>query len=302
MKIVPSCSRCNNPIDQAADPAEGEASYCRKCSELLDDDDDDVGIGNGDSDKSEQTGAGSGAEGSTAPAQKNATTAALEDQQEDQPPAKIIDPELPDNYEILEVFEQCQHGRAYKIRDKNLEKVLIARFVTAGVARLTGGLSIETAAQLLTQINHPHLLTVYDWRTDLKTNCLIMDNAPETSVETIIAKEGFFDLPRAFDVFIQACEGLEELHKQRLVHGFVRPRTIRLAVTSDSKLDAVKVMSFSVTNVFSNNIDQPLKIGRNYTCNDAFYMSPEELNGALPTVSGDIYSLGCVIFHAITGK
>lgn len=267
MKLVPSCESCELPIENESDRIEtADGIMCRSCYEapMTEDEEKD----------------GSGV---------------------DTEKKQIVDPDVPEHYEILEALSECQHGRAFKVKDKNLDADLILRFVTAGVARMTGGLPIETVAQLLTQLNHPHLVTVYDWRTDLKTSCLVMDSPPEKSIQTVIAKEGFFDLPRALEIYIQVCEALEELHKQRMVHGFIRPRTIRLAA-SDSRIENVRVMCFSIANVFNNNLEQPLKIGRNYTCNDVFYMSPEELTGALPTVSADIYSLGCVIFHSITGK
>ncbi|MDZ4836282.1 MAG: serine/threonine-protein kinase [Candidatus Melainabacteria bacterium] len=213
----------------------------------------------------------------------------------------ITDPDVPEHYEILEVCSECQHGKSFLVYDKTLDTKFTLRFVTIGVARLTGGLPIETVAQLLMQQTHPHLATVYDWRTDMKTNCMILDAPTERSVETIIRTEGFLDLPRAIDIMIQVCEGLEELHRVNVVHGYIRPRSLGI-VESSTGIDTAKVTNFSITNILTNNIEQPLKIARNYTCNDVFYMSPEELRGETPTIAADIYSLGCVIFHAITGK
>ncbi len=217
------------------------------------------------------------------------------------PADKLIDPDVPDLYEILERIDECQNGKAFLVRDTSLDAKLVVRFVTAGVARLTGGLPIETVAQLLVKQTHPHLSTVYDWRTDTKTKFLILDAPAEKTLETIIKDEGFLDLPRAIDICIQVCEALEELHKVGVIHGHLRPRTVGI-VESVNKIDTVKLTNFSITNALSNNIEQPLKISRNYTCNDVFYMSPEEFRGECPTMAGDIYNLGCVFFHSITGK
>ncbi|MBX9667431.1 MAG: serine/threonine protein kinase [Candidatus Obscuribacterales bacterium] len=214
---------------------------------------------------------------------------------------RILDPDVPALYEIKHRIEECQNGKAFLVRDTSLDTNLIIRFVTTGVARLTGGLPIEKVAQLLVQETHPHLSTVYDWRTDTKSKYLIVDAPTEKTLESLIKDEGFLDLPRAIEIFIQVCEGLEELHKMGVIHGHLRPRTVGI-VEQDNKIDIVKLTNFSITNTLSNNIEQPLKISRNYTCNDAFYMSPEELRGECPTVSGDIYNLGCVFFHSITGK
>lgn len=213
----------------------------------------------------------------------------------------LHDPDVPVEYEIIAKFADCKNGRAYRVRDKSLGKELIIRFFTAGVARSTGGLPIESVARLLVAQNHPNLQTVYDWLPERGTNCLILDTVPEITVESVIKNEGFFDLGRAIDIFIEVCEGIEELHKQGMIHGFIRPRTIGISV-SDTGVDTAKVTNFSITNAYSNVLDQPLKIGRNYTCHDSFYMSPEEIDGKVVDQASDVYSLGCVLFHAITGK
>jgi len=283
MKLIATCESCGEPIGSSGEQPQGagKALLCAKCraSKLVDDEDDaDFG------------GADSGSEPAAAP-----------------PPPRLVsdvplsDPDVPDNYEILEVLSECQHGKGFLVRDKNLDAKFVLRFVTIGVARLTGGLPIETVASLLCQQNHPHISTVYDWRTDLSKNCLVLDPPAERNLQTIIQNEGFLDLPRALDIFIQVCEALEDLHKVSVVHGHLRPRSIGI-VESENKIDTVKVTNFSIANLVANNVEQPLKISRNYTCNDVFYMSPEELRDEVPSIPADIYSLGCVMFHSITGK
>lgn len=218
-----------------------------------------------------------------------------------QKPEPLFDEDVPDFYEILEVIPTCAHGKAFIVHDNNMNAPLLLRFVTIGVARLTGGLPIETVANLLVQQDHPHLTTVYDWKNHKSKNYLILDPPPQKNLETVIQNEGFLDLPRAIDVFIQVCEALEVLHKISVVHGHIRPRSIGI-VEQSKTVDTVKVTNFSITSVSSNNIEQPVKVSRNYTCNDIFYMSPEEIRGDVPSIGSDIYSLGCVIFHSITGK
>ncbi len=292
IKLVATCRRCGLPLG-ASNDSPSSKQICSKCLEAqaLDEEDDEADeapiiLKTNVSKKS---------------AESNESADSKPQPETSRKAEPIIDPDVPDQYEILDVFPECQHGKGYLVHDKVLDTKLTVRFVTIGVARSTGGLPIETVAQLLMQQTHPHLATVYDWRTDMKTNCMILDGPTPRSVETIIKTEGFLDLPRAIEIFIQVCEGLEELHKVNVVHGHIRPRTLGI-VESKNGIDTAKVTNFSISNVFANNIEQPLKISRNYTCNDVFYMSPEELRGETPSISADIYSLGCVMFHAITGK
>lgn len=296
IKIVTTCTKCGARLDAAGKASQTRGSrphsnlkvasnLCAQCrADALDDDDDD-----GDS---------------TVAADRDSTVAAESDRGSKgsfTESKSLHDPEVPDEYEIISAYAECKNGRAYKVRDKSLGKELITRFFTAGVARSTGGLPIEAVARALVQQNHPNLQTVFNWRPELGTSCLILDAIPETTVESVIKNEGFFDLARAIDIFIEVSEGIEELHRQGMIHGFIRPRTIGISV-SETGIDTAKVTNFSITNVYSNMLDNPLKIGRNYTCHDSFYMSPEELEGKVVDQASDIYSLGCVLFHAITGK
>ncbi len=214
---------------------------------------------------------------------------------------KIVDADVPAGYEILRKFSRCKSGKAYQIRAEGMTNDLIIRFVNAGVAKLTGGRSIEKCAQTLVSHNSPNLQAVFDWRTDSSMSYFLMEAAPSNNLEDLIKAEGFLDLPRAIDLFVEVCEALEDLHSHKLIHGHIRPKCICFSTTG-SGIDSVKVTNFSITNVRSNHVEQPVKIGRNYTCNDAFYMNPEEIRSQMMTPLSDIYSLGCVMFHAITGK
>ncbi len=306
IKLVATCQRCGVPISALSDDEDfSKEALCQKCREAraMDEEDDRLEdeapfiLKTGRAHDTSVT-KNSSAE-STAQTEPETAFSTRDPQSLAREP--IVDPDVPAHYDILEVFSECQHGKSYLVHDRNLNAKFILRFATIGVARLTGGLPIESVAQLLVQQTHPHLSTVYDWRTDLNMNCMILEAPTRRNIETIIKTEGFLDLPRAIDIFIQVCEGLEELHRVNVVHGHIRPRTIGI-VESATGIDTAKVTNFSITNVLANDIEQPLKISRNYTCNDVFYMSPEELRGETPSVSSDIYSLGCVIFHAITGK
>lgn len=274
IKLVATCVKCGARLDGA------HQRLCAQCrADALDDDDDDE----------------------SQPTSESQSEKASESAPQVEEKKPLHDPDVPEEYEIVSAYAECKNGRAYKVSAKSLEKELIVRFFTAGVARSTGGLPIEAVARLLVAQNHPNLQTVFNWHPELGTSCLIVDAIPETTVESVIRQEGFFDLARAVDIFIEVCEGIEELHKQGMIHGFIRPRTIGICV-SETGIDTAKVTNFSITNVFSNMLDQPLKIGRNYTCHDSFYMSPEEIDGKVVDQASDVYSLGCVLFHAITGK
>jgi|GEM_PF-1357712 Protein kinase domain. len=310
IKLVATCVKCGARLDGV------HKSLCAQCrADALDDDD-------VEDEADEPTTAAKGAEragessftesqsqsASSSKSQSQSQSRSQSQSQSQSPTASpadekipLHDPDVPEEYEIVSAYAECKNGRAYKVKAKSLEKELITRFFTAGVARATGGLPIEAVARLLVAQNHPNLQTVFNWHPELGTSCLILDAIPETTVETVITQEGFFDLARAIDIFIEVCEGIEELHKQGMIHGFIRPRTIGICV-SETGIDTAKVTNFSITNVFSNMLDQPLKIGRNYTCHDSFYMSPEEIDGKVVDQASDVYTLGCVLFHAITGK
>jgi serine/threonine-protein kinase len=77
---------------------------------------------------------------------------------------------------------------------------------------------------------------------------------------------------------------LDAAHDAGVVHGSVRPDGILLLWSKDGTLEDVYISEFGMAGHPSD------------------YLAPEQLEGGEATARSDVYSLGCVLYHALTGR
>ncbi|MBZ0189164.1 MAG: protein kinase [Candidatus Obscuribacterales bacterium] len=213
-----------------------------------------------------------------------------------------LDAEITDTFQIIEVLSKTKRYIALRAYDPALKCNFILKVLALGFFDPLVLSPIETVASTLVEQSHPNLLTIYDARVGSSgRRYLIMEDPGRVTIETLISEEGFVEIPRVLNMFVQACDGLAMVHRLGLIHTAIRPRALSV-IKNETGIESLKLTGFSITNYIESNTEIPLKIGRNYTCNDAFYMAPEVLRSRDPSFSTDIYSLGCVMFHAMTGK
>lgn len=216
-----------------------------------------------------------------------------------------LDRELPQHYEVEDILFHCNDYIAVYVKDAELEKRFLLKVEKRPTAGEPVGSTKIAEAELVASLNHPHLLTVYDTGFTKEGRLyLLMEPPGRRHLEHVIQEEGFLDLPVALALFEQYCEAAQALHELSLTHGAIRPRSFMI-MESDQTADGIpigKLTNYGITRYCEDNIKQPTKVGRNYTCIDAFYWSPEECNQLPPDQKAEIYSFGCVLFHSITGK
>ncbi|MGE5530607.1 MAG: protein kinase domain-containing protein, partial [Bacteroidota bacterium] len=122
---------------------------------------------------------------------------------------------------------------------------------------------------------------------------IVMEYLPEPDLKRIIKEYAPLPLRKVLEVSIQCARALAYAHKQGLVHRDVKPHNILF--TDDGR---VKLSDFGIAAAAGEGglTDSGLVLGT------AYYVSPEQAQGAPATVQSDIYSLGVVMFECITGR
>jgi serine/threonine-protein kinase len=114
------------------------------------------------------------------------------------------------------------------------------------------------------------------------------------SLRYLLEKQGRFKPQLALNIGRQIAEALSYAHGQGVVHGDLKPGNVILS--SDFR---VKIANFGVVN---NPLHNLLAVSR-MSGSVPIYAAPELASeSAKPTVRSEIYSLGAVLYHAITGR
>jgi tetratricopeptide (TPR) repeat protein len=141
-------------------------------------------------------------------------------------------------------------------------------------------------------IENSHLLEAKEIK--IKTNgiLLLWDYYDSKRTRNFLLKAFTKHLKENLDKFIQLSDGLSELHKNDMVHGFIKPETI--IETIDGKF---KLASFD-----SRLIEYVAEENNNDNWENSLFLSPEQLNNGKISFSSDIYSLGILLYRSLTNK
>lgn len=131
-----------------------------------------------------------------------------------------------------------------------------------------------------------------------------MDCLQGTSLADEIKRLKGLPVDRVLHIFMQACDALDHAHKQGVIHRDLKPGNIMLINYEDDP-DFVKVVDFGVAKIMPMNdqgIESQTLTQAGEVCGSPVYMSPEQCVGQPLDRRADIYSMGIVLFEALTGR
>jgi serine/threonine protein kinase len=163
-------------------------------------------------------------------------------------------------------------------------------------------LRARAEAQIITQLEHENLIPFrcFDATADGKPFILMDYLHGITLLRAIKASDGL-PLPRVVQVLEQLCRGLTALHNAGVAHRDIRPDNIMfLSKKGDYNL---KIVDFGLAKLVCEGVE-PMRAleATGEIFGNPPYMSPEECRGEKLDTRSDIYSIGCVIYTAMTGQ
>jgi len=115
----------------------------------------------------------------------------------------------------------------------------------------------------------------------------------------MIKAHGTMPTQAFIQIFMQVCNALAAFHAKGIVHRDVTPGNIMVSVDDDDNFHA-KIVDLGIAKLLENTSACLTKPG------DVFgspaYMSPEQCQGMRVDGRSDLYSLGCVMYKALTGQ
>jgi serine/threonine protein kinase len=193
-------------------------------------------------------------------------------------------------YEILSPLGAGGMGEVYRARDTRLDR-------TVAVKVLKGPHSerFEREARAISQLNHPHICTLYDVGPDY----LVMEYLEG---ETLAARLARGPLPpdQVIRHALQIADALTQAHRQGVFHRDLKPGNIMLTKAG------AKLLDFGLARF------DPLPTPDAPTVTDLTaegavvgtipYMAPEQLRGQPTDARSDIFSFGALLFEMVTGR
>ncbi|MFQ5417324.1 MAG: SUMF1/EgtB/PvdO family nonheme iron enzyme [Myxococcota bacterium] len=148
----------------------------------------------------------------------------------------------------------------------------------------------EAEANLLARLEHPNLVTIYDYAVDEATGhyyyTMTLVDGPPLSRRPLLPPQ------QAAAIFLDVLAGLAKLHELGVIHRDIKPSNI--LVTSDGRAVLIDLGIIRVA-------DQPHQTAAGVAIGTVLYMSPEQAQGATVGPESDIFSLGLSLYEVLTG-
>ncbi|MBX9571939.1 MAG: protein kinase [Candidatus Obscuribacterales bacterium] len=207
-----------------------------------------------------------------------------------------------DRYEILGIIGDGGMGKVYKARHNLMKRIVAIKMLLPHLVQSAAALKrFQQEAQAASALNHPNILTVYDFGiSDQGMPYLVMDYLEGTSLAALLQEQGYLASERAIHIFSQACSALAHAHQKGVIHRDLKPANIML-IDYDGQPDFLKIVDFGIAKLLQpDGAEQLTHTGEVF--GSPLYMSPEQCRGRELDPRSDIYSLGCVMYRTVTGK
>jgi hypothetical protein len=151
-------------------------------------------------------------------------------------------------------------------------------------------------AEIAARLQHPNLVAVRDRGEQDGRLWIAMQYVDGVDVAQLI-KTNVLPIERAVRIFVEAARGLDEIHAAGLLHRDVKPANILVAAQPDGS-DRVLVTDFGIARA----ADDSTTLASGGTTATLAYAPPEQISGDPMDHRGDVYALGCTLYHMLTGS
>src|SRR5918992_4288514 len=148
-------------------------------------------------------------------------------------------------------------------------------------------------ARAMACLDHENIVKVYDISQDGEVPFIVAECVSGRDIGTLLSgrRDGHLNERFTRGVAAQLLRALSYAHRQGVIHRDIKPSNILVAAGG-----RIKVADFGIARIVEEDGEPGEIVG------SARYMSPEQLMGKEATPRSDLYSVGVLLYHCLTGR
>jgi serine/threonine-protein kinase len=203
-------------------------------------------------------------------------------------------PEQIGKYHILRTLGQGAMGEVYLAHHPAIGRDVAIKTILPSAAKgeeAEGRFRRE--AEAAGHLNHPNLVTVFDFDKDQGVLFLVMEYVKGDDLEDLLRDRAL--APGQFlEVLAQVCDGLAHAHRNGIIHRDIKPANIR--VIRDGGELLAKVMDFGIARMGDSSLTST-----GIVMGTVSYMAPEYIREGRATSQSDLFAVGVMLYEGLTG-
>ena len=203
-------------------------------------------------------------------------------------------------YQIVARIGAGGMGEVWRATDTRLDRSVAIKILPAEFAQNTRlKIRFEQEARTISQLNHPHICTLYDVGDDYLAMELLEGETLKEKID-----RGSIPPRKSTEYAIQMAKGLAAAHDKGVIHRDLKPANI--FVTTDGR---VKLLDFGLAKVdlrsesgHSEGVTQERVTNPGTVMGTGGYMSPEQVRGQEVDYRTDIFAFGAILYEMLSGR
>jgi eukaryotic-like serine/threonine-protein kinase len=204
-------------------------------------------------------------------------------------------PLLCGRYELVSELGRGTSGVVYKAHDPKLDRLVAIKILRPELVSLEeSGVSLKQRfhqeAVAAGRLTHPAIVAVHDVGESEGRPFMVMEYIEGGTLADLLLGGRPLPLADAVEIVLQVCAALDYAHRHGVIHRDIKPRNILVGP------GVTKVTDFGTARILGANHTQTGTM-----LGTPAYMSPEMVRGQVAGPRSDLFSLGVVLYEALTG-
>jgi serine/threonine protein kinase len=205
-------------------------------------------------------------------------------------------------YVIRSTIASGGGGTVFLAEDRSRKQSVAIKVLHPELARSSVGVArFLREVRVVNMIRHPAIVDIYELGAlpDGRPY-FVMELLEGSDLRRLITSKGRFSAEETLEIVSIVCGALEAAHKAGIVHRDLKASNINLG-TKDGKR-VVKLLDFGVAKLIAPDPDMPGLTQAGARLGTATAMAPEQIRCEPIDHRTDVYALGVLIFHMLTGR